>query len=113
MKKPTIRASKGPERIIQDDLTIFLELRGWHVMETNGNAFQRGFPDLYVVHKIHKWRWVECKNLENYRFTQAQLDHFPFIQHVWILVAATQSEYEKLWKPPNWRLYLKGHEIVK
>jgi len=76
-------------------------------METNGNVYQRGFPDLYITMESKGWeRWVEVKNPESYKFTVAQLDNFPFIPKVWILVAATQAEYEKLFKPPNWRDYL-------
>lgn len=107
MLKPTIRARRGPERVIQDDLTVFLKLRGWHVMETNGNVFQRGFPDLYCTHPKWGERWVECKNKAAYSFTPAQKEHFPFIPKIWILVAATQAEYEKLFADPNWREYEK------
>jgi len=112
MRKPTI-PTKGPERIIQDDLVKFLELRDWHVMETHGNLYQRGFPDLYCVHDEHKQRWIEVKQPINYCFTPDQKKHFPKISKVvgiWILTAATEHEYAKLFAQQNWYQYL---EVLK
>lgn len=113
MRRPTIHASKGPERIIQDALIKFLKIRDWHVMETHGNAYQSGFPDLYCVHFKHRQRWIEVKNPDNYSFTPAQRNNFPIISRVtgiWILTAATMEEYEKLFEPANWWKYL---EVMK
>lgn len=113
MKRPKIKEAKGPERIIQDALIDFLKKRDWHVMETHGNLFQKGFPDLYCTHYKHRQRWIEVKNPENYAFTNAQLEHFPIINRVagiWILTAATEEEYQKLFSPPNWYKFL---EIMK
>lgn len=76
-------------------------------METHGNMFQSGFPDLYAYHSKHGPRWIEVKNPLSYKFTEAQLRNFPKMGRVWILVAATQAEYEKLWLPPNWWTYIK------
>lgn len=109
MRTPKIRESKGPEAKIQANLKKYLELRGWHVMETHGNLFQRGFPDLYCTHPTHKQRWIEVKNASSYQFTPAQLENFPLISKgagIWILVAATPEEYKKLFSPPNWSAYL-------
>lgn len=109
MEPVRIREKYGPEHKIQQALIKFLELRGWHVMETHGNLFQRGFPDLYTVHPVHKQRWIEVKNPTSYSFTVAQKEHFPIIHAVvgiWILVAATEEEYKKLFAPPNWEKYL-------
>lgn len=78
-------------------------------METHGNLYQRGFPDLYCTHPKHKQRWIEVKNPDNYSFTPAQLENFPLISKgagIWILVAATQDEYKKLFQAPNWWKYL-------
>lgn len=112
MKKPVI-PGKGPERIIQDNLIKFLELRDWHVMETHGNLYQKGFPDLYCVHEKFKQRWIEVKQPVNYSFTPAQKDNFPKISKVagiWILTAANDYEYQKLFGLPNWYQYL---EVLK
>jgi hypothetical protein len=111
MKTPDIyNFKKGPERKIQDDLIKFLRLRQWYVLETHGNMFQRGLPDLFATHIKHGPRWIEVKYAERYCFTPAQLDTFPQLtKHgsgVWILTAATEHEYRKLFQGPNWAYYL-------
>lgn len=111
MDRPNIvNTKKGPERIIQDALKDFLEKRGWFVVETHGNMYQVGLPDLWITHKRYGQRWVEVKNPVQYCFTPAQLRMFPKYREngagIWILVAATEYEYEKLFKPPNWGEYL-------
>ncbi len=110
MNPPKISGKKGPEAIIQAKIITFLRDRGWFVKETHGNLFQSGFPDLYATHSQYGIRWVECKNPDAYCFTPAQLENFPkFTANgtgIWILTDATQAEYEKLWKPANWWVYL-------
>lgn len=107
-KKP--RNKKGPEAIIQLDIIKMLRFKGWHVMVTHGNMYQSGFPDLFCCHYRYGQRWIDCKNPKSYKFTPAQLEDWPKIcangSGVWILVAATETEYNKLFKPPNWYQYL-------
>lgn len=102
--------TRGPERVIQDAIIAYLKLRDWHVMETHGNVYQQGFPDLYCIHFRYRQRWIEVKNPLKYKFTPAQLDNFPIISRVsgiWIMTAATEFEYQKLFQPPNWWTYLE------
>lgn len=109
MKKPNIREGKGPEAKIQKAIIILLESKGWFVKPTHGNLYQSGFPDLYCIHTAHKQRWIEVKNPLSYRFTIAQLGDFPKISKgtgIWIMTAASESEYSKLFARPNWHLYL-------
>lgn len=81
-------------------------------METHGNAYQSGFPDIFACHPKYGHRWIEVKNPDAYGFTPAQLAHFPMMQQhgsgVWILVAATDAEIQKLLGPPNWYQYLRN-----
>lgn len=99
-----------PERIIQDKLILYLRARCWFVEETHGNAYQNGFPDLFCTHASYGQRWIEVKNPEKYAFTAAQLLKFPqFVANgsgIWILTAANESEYAKLFKKCNWYQYL-------
>ena len=78
--------------------------------ETHGNMYQSGFPDLFACHKRYGSRWIEVKNPLKYKFTPAQLQDFPmFAAHgvgVYVLTAATQLEYDKLFLPANWHTYL-------
>lgn len=110
MDRPRIKPKRGPERKIQDNLINFLKIRDWLVMETHGNMYQRGFPDLYCAHAQYKQRWIEVKVDGAYSFTPAQLEYFPKLTScgvgIWILTAATEDEYKKLFSPPNWWQYL-------
>lgn len=113
----TPRQRRGPEAAIQKAIVTMLENRGWFVVETHGNAYQKGVPDLAACHAAHGHRWIEVKNPEAYSFTAAQRITFPkFSRHgagVWILIAATEHEYLKLLKPANWFEYLKLHHGVQ
>ena len=108
--KPKNTKKAGPERIIQDALKVMLKGRDWLVMETHGNEFQFGFPDLYCAHLRYGSRWIEVKNPKNYSFTKAQMQFFPMMSSkgvgIWILTAATEYEYNKLFMPANWYTYL-------
>jgi len=115
---------EGPERGIQDAVIKMLQGKGWYVLETHGNMYQQGFPDLYtcklpqrgMVDPGTSWmhgmqRWVEIKNPTAYRFTPAQLKVFPQLSAqgvgIWILTAATEYQYERLFHPPNWHTFLR------
>lgn len=106
-----MRAKHGPEYQIQQNIVTFLEARGWHVERLIGNAFQSGLPDLLVFHPKWGYRFVEVKYAKRYSFTAAQKRKFPVLEKfgvgIWILTAATQAEYDKLFKGPNWRAYVK------
>lgn len=111
MTPPPIRNYKqGPERKIQDSILNFMRNLGWFILETHGNMYMSGFPDLYCTHYKYGIRWVEVKYPEKYSFTPAQMETFPLLSAhgtgIWILTAATQSEYAKLWHPPNWHIYV-------
>lgn len=102
----------GPEWHIQEDLRRFLKVRGWLVERMIGNAFQMGIPDLYLHHPRWGERWVDVKQPKNYTFTREQKLKWPlwdsFGAGIWILTAATQAEYDKLFRPPNWRDFWKS-----
>ena len=113
--QPKKTKKTGPERIIQNSLISMLMLKGWGVKETHGNIYQFGFPDLYTFNKSYGTRWIEVKNPLAYSFTPAQLETFhQFASQgvgVWILTAATEDEYKKLFKPPNWVYFLNIMKI--
>jgi len=111
MEPKKIAPKKGPEAKIQAAIVNMLRQREWLVKETHGNLYQSGFPDLYACHHDYRARWIEVKNPTAYRFTGAQLRDFPRFSAagagIWILVAATESEYQKLFGPENWFSFLK------
>lgn len=109
----------SPEAKIQQAIIEYLKIRDWVVMPTHGNMFQQGFPDLYALHHLYGAKWIEVKNPSAYSFTPAQKRFFPVIHAaceavgsssypggVWILTAANDDEYKKLFKKPNWYTYM-------
>ena len=110
--RPKKHGVQGPEAIIQKAIVKFLENKGWWVKATHGNAHTDGWPDLFCSHPMDGNRWVEVKlpDMKGSKFTKAQLRDFPHFNNisggVWILTAATEDEYQKLYKPSNWWLYL-------
>jgi hypothetical protein len=105
------RNKHGPEWYIQKELVGFLQTRGWLVEVMHGNAFQKGIPDLYLFRRDIGHRWVDVKQPKKYTFTKAQRIKWPTWERagngIWIMVAATQEEYDKLFAPPNWLEYWK------
>jgi hypothetical protein len=103
-----------PETIIQKQIMDYLKIRDWYVLNTHGNIYSMGFPDLYACHKRYGAKWIEVKNPKGYSFTPAQMDVFPEFTAkgvgIWIMTAANDSEYAKLFKSPNWYTYL---EVMK
>lgn len=109
---PKRYGKKGPEAKVQNAIIDFLRARGWFVMVTHGNMYQSGFPDLFSCHSRYGQRWIEIKlpGMKGSKFTAAQLEDFPKIcangSGVWIMTGTSESEYEKLFRPPNWYQYL-------
>jgi hypothetical protein len=96
---------------LQRELVTFLRARGWYVERMLANAYQTGIPDLYCYHTKWRERWVEIKRPADYSFTRAQRRKWPERERagilIWILTAATQEQYDLLFKPPNWRDFWK------
>jgi hypothetical protein len=112
MEPKPLPARRGPEYKLRKDIIDFLEARGWFVKILHGSAYQEGFPDLYCTHRIYGPRWIEVKlpNMDGSRWTKAQTIEFPKLSangtKIWVLVAATESEYKKLFGPDNWFEYM-------
>ena len=112
MDKLVSRKLKRPEAGVQKSVIEMLMIKGWFVKSTHGNMYQSGFPDLFCCHSKYGQRWVEVKlpEMKGSKFTAAQLEDFPKIcangSGVWVLVAATEEEYRKLFTRPNWYQYL-------
>ena len=114
VKKPRFRSA--PEAKIEGEIISFLELRGWMIEKMHGNAYQKGIPDLYCFNPdlnlpegLH--RWIDVKVKGRYQYTKDQCQKWPKWERrrlgVWIMVAATEEEYRKLFDSPNFRLYWK------
>lgn len=100
-----------PETILRNDGYKLLRTKGWWPETLFNNAFQKGIPDSFIFHREHGFRWIDWKISSNYSFTKAQRQKWPLWEAagigIWILTAATEDEYQKLFEPPNWRAYWK------
>jgi hypothetical protein len=114
MDKPRIRKQHGPEYGIQRDVVRMLRSLGWHTERLVGMAWQSGLSDLFACHPKFGIRFIEIKQEDHYRFTQAQKCKFPILMNygcgVWILTEATNEQYQRLFKTPNLWDYLKHSE---
>jgi len=106
------KAAKGPEAKIQIEIIKYLRNLEWYVLVTHGNAYQVGLPDLFCCHYTYGHRWIDVKNPSNYKFTPAQMETWPKLcangSGVWILTAANEREYSKLFCPANWWTYTQA-----
>jgi len=106
------QAAHGPEFKIQAALIKYLRARGWHVERIIGNALQMGLPDLFIAHPKWGIRWIDVKQPLKYSFTKAQKQKWPVLDAygvgIWILTAADEEQYKKLFGKPNWRDYAKA-----
>ena len=117
MEPKKLRPKHGPEKGIQRKIILMLLERGWYVKPTHGNMYQSGFPDLYATHSRYGCRWIEVKDPKRTGdvFTRAQHEEFPKLSAngtgIWVLVGATQTEYDKLFKKPNWWTFLQAFKV--
>lgn len=109
-KKPVFRGN--PEKKIETEIREFLALRGWLVEKTHSSAYSSGWPDLMCWHPEHGLRWVDVKVKGRYHYTKSQCQTWPKWEGhglgVWIMVAATEEEYAKLFDRPNFRDYWRN-----
>ena len=113
MKKPVFRGR--PEATLQKKIIAMLQDRGWFVRQTHGNAYQKGFPDLFAYNEdfmkapFGPLRWIDTKVEGKHRYTKAQCIEWPEWEEgnvgIWILMGATEEWYGKLFQHPNFREY--------
>jgi len=102
-----------PEEKVRNAIRKMLQGRGWKVHIMHGNMFQKGIPDLYVMHPREGTRWIDAKVHGRYNFTTAQRKtwpewHFHYKVGIWIMTAGTAEQYAWLFKAPNWLDYWKS-----
>ncbi len=111
VKKPRFRTR--PEFSLQRRIIMMLRDRGWFVRSTHGNAFQKGFPDLFCYNPAFEraplgpCRWIDVKVKGQHRYTKAQCLEWPEWEiggvGIWILMGYTDEDYGLLFRPPNFR----------
>lgn len=103
------KPQKGPEAKVQEQIVKFLKLRDWFVQRIHGNKYQAGMPDLFICSRRFGSRWLEIKLPTGSIFTADQREVFPAMTAagvgIWIMTAASEAEYAKLWRPANWYQY--------
>jgi hypothetical protein len=106
MKKKPVYKTR-PEDTIRDKIRTFMQDLGWFVKIIHGGKYQSGLPDLYCSHERYGIRWVEVKlpDMKGSKFTPKQMETFPKMLNngspIWILTAATEEEYKKLFQRCN------------
>ena len=110
-KKPTYKSR--PEAAIQKRIIAMLRDRGWFCRSTHGNAYQRGFPDIFAYNDSFAklpWgalRWIDCKVKGRSRYTKAQCQEWPEWElgnvGIWIMFEGDDENYKNLFQPPNFR----------
>ena len=111
---PICKPVHGPEWHIQKDVIRFLGARGWNVEHTHGNLYQTGFPDLLrcaqtMGHPLDRLQAAQAViQLHEGRYKQKWPAWEAYGIGIWILTAATQAEYDKLFAVPTWCLNAKG-----
>ena len=90
-------------------LKALMKKEGWKIYRTHGNLYQRDFPDLRCLHKLHGARWVETKSRgtdssSGGKLSIGQAKQFAewaeYGDHVWVL--RDEKDYQWLFKEPNW-----------
>lgn len=122
MEPKEIEKRKSPEAKIQEDVSNYLKYRNWIVRPVHASMISFGWPDLYATHPSWGNRWIEIKlpDMRGSSFTNAQMKFFPEFHYngspIWIMTAATKTEYNKLWQPANfpyyWNLWLLRKKYV-
>lgn len=103
---------------VQEPFEKRLRMNGWFVVRTHGNAMQSGLPDNFASHSKYGHRWIEYKlpKMEGSVFTAAQIETFPKLcangSGVWIIMADTAKEYEKLFVMSNFEL-VRRQKLLK
>ena len=92
-----------PEAEGASRLKALMKKEGWKIYRTHGNLYQRDFPDLYCLHKIHGQRWVETKSPTG-KLSIGQGRQFGewagLGVGVWVL--RDEKDYQWLFKEANW-----------
>ena len=107
IKKFTPAKTTGSKDKNAEDIMLALKMKGYKLMHTHGNIYQRGLPDILAVHPEHGIKWVEVKN-KKFRFTGAQMKYLKQMMvcdfPVWIIQEI--NELAKLHEPCNLREFL-------
>jgi len=110
-------------KLIVKPLTNYMLGKGWRVKKIHGNAFSKGFPDLFTMHPDYTPRWIECKVVRNgtVHFTPTQEKEFPqWIVNgcnFWVIAAEDlrnnehllSRAYALLFKEPNAHLIINKY----
>jgi hypothetical protein len=111
------RGGKQLEAVIQEDIVHFLSLRGWLVHVTHMNMMEKGWPDMNALHPKYGIRFIDVKRPYQGQCTKAQKEYWPMMQafgHApYIMTAATEVEYKKLFGPPNYTDFMEHSGVAR
>ena len=107
-RHPRRTVRSGPEKKGQNELILFLQIKGWCIEKLHGGMYQQGFPDLYAMHPVYGDRWIEMK-AKGGKLRKSQIRKFTewskYGKQVYVLEGS--EHYSRLFKVRgNWLNYL-------
>lgn len=103
-----LRKAKRLEKDIEREVRRQLVKLGWNVEKTHGSLYMKGWPDLFLAHRVYGCRWVEMKRPGDGALTPSQVALFTRWRRYGIAIyILTKVEDIKLLKGPgNWYIWL-------
>lgn len=107
-KLPRKTVRSGPEMQGASRLRTKMEAIGWHLEKLHGNKYQSGLPDYIAIHIEFGHRWIETK-APGEKLSSRQHLKFALFERKGqkIYVLENETHYDKLFKEPNWKNYIR------
>ena len=102
-KKP----KTSPEAAGSARLVRLMRRKGWGVWKHGAGKFASGWPDFWARHPKWGTKWIETK-APGGKLRPSQIKKFSemakYGEPIWVL--ESEEDYMKLFKEPNWRMYM-------
>ncbi len=98
-----------PEAKGANRLCNYMRARGWGIWKIGGSKYTVGWPDYYAYHPQHGHRWIETKTKTG-KLEPSQKIRFRELTDKGdkVYVLTDEKHYDRLFKEPNWIMYVRG-----
>jgi len=97
----------NPEAAGANRLSRLMRRKGWMIWKHGAGKFVSGWPDYYAAHPSWGTKWIETK-APGGKLRPSQIKRFSAMSkygvEIWVL--EDERDYMKLFKKPNWRMYM-------